>query len=175
MIKYILIAIGAAIATFLFGDNIEKLNYETYKDTLSALLNISAIIFAIIGAWIAIIYPRAIGKAFKSESNETKSENDKKLEENESDADYLSELVEIVLVSAFVLMFVLIIQFSVPVIKPIIAGESTKLLKYSIFYVVFLLTLSQLYAIFRVILANYFFLNKLRKKNIDDKIDSWHD
>lgn len=169
MIKYLILAIVAAIATYLLKDVVSSLGYSAYKETLAALLNMSSIIFAIIGAWIAIIYPRAIGRAFKGESV-----NDKTLKDADKDADYLSELVEIVMVSAIVLMIVLTIQFAVPIMKELITGNWIEYSKYAAFYIVCLLTLSQLYAVFRVILANYFFLNDLRRKNVDGKVDTLH-
>lgn len=169
MIKYLVLAVISVIATYLLRENILLLNYAAYKETLSALLNISSIIFAIIGAWIAIIYPRAIGRAFKG-----KTISDQSLKDADTDADYLSELVEIVMVSAIVLMIVLAIQFTVPILKTIQIKEWLSHVKYCAFFVVFMLTISQLYAVFRVILANYFFLNDLRKKNVDGKIDTLH-
>lgn len=169
MIKYFMLAMISAVATYLLRDTVPSLNYLAYKDTLGALLNISSIIFAIIGAWIAIIYPRAIGRAFKG-----KSVSDKTLKDADTDADYLSELVEIVMVSAIVLMVVLSIQFLVPIAKHLMLGGWVVYAKYTAFCVVLLLTLSQLYAVFRVILANYFFLNDLRKKNVNGKVDTLH-
>jgi len=169
MIKYFVLAIISAIATYFLRDAVSSLDYSAYKDTLGALLNISSIIFAIIGAWIAIIYPRAIGRAFKG-----KSVSDKALKEADTDADYLSELVEIVMVSAIVLMVVLSIQFIVPIARSLTLGSWVVYSKNTAFFVVSLLTLSQLYAVSRVILANYFFLNDLRKKNIDGKVETLH-
>ncbi|AEG02860.1 hypothetical protein [Methylomonas methanica] len=169
MIKYLALTIISGIATYLLRDTVSSLGYSAYKDTLGALLNISSIIFAIIGAWIAIIYPRAIGRAFKG-----KNVSDQVLKDADTDADYLSELVEIVMVSAIVLMIVLSIQFAVPIAKGLIVGNWVCYSKYTAFFVVSLLTLSQLYAVFRVILANYFFLNDLRKKNVDGKVDTLH-
>lgn len=169
MYKYLFLSFFTAILTYLLRDNLATLKYEAYKDTLSALLNVSSIIFAIIGAWIAIIYPRAIGRAFASNTV-------KHLEfiEADGDANYLSELVEIVMVSAFVLMAALSIQFSTPILKEVIRPAALHYAKLVIFYVVAMLTFAQLHAVFRVILANYFFLNQLRNKNANGKIDVLH-
>ncbi|WP_153116126.1 hypothetical protein [Rhodocyclus tenuis] len=166
MIKYLALMIITSIVTYLLRDSLSLLKYEAYKDTLGALLNVSSIIFAIIGAWIAIIYPRAIGRAFASSNIK-----DNEIKEAEGDANYLSELVEIVMVSAFVLMTVLTIQFSVPITKGILGPTALKHGKYAIFFTVATLTFIQLHAVFRVILANYFFLNQLRNKNASGKID----
>jgi len=169
MIKYFILALITGIVTYLLRDTVDVLNYGAYKETLSALLNISSIIFAIIGAWIAIIYPRAIGRIFKESKAQSST-----IKDADTDADYLSELVEIVLVSAIVLMVVLSIQFLVPIAKVFLDGDWKSYAKYVAFFVISMLTLSQLYAVFRVILANYFFLNELRSKNADGKVDSLH-
>lgn len=169
MKKYIVLAVLAGFFTYFLKDTVCAFGYASYKDTLGALLNISSIIFAIIGAWIAIIYPRAIGRAFNANTL-----SDESIKDADADAGYLSELVEIVMVSAIVLMFVLTIQFSVPVLKGILSPSWMGYARYAGFYIVTMLTLSQIHAIFRVILANYYFLNKLRKKNIDIKVDELH-
>ena len=169
MTKYFGLALFACILTFVSQGVASKLGYESYKETLGALLNISSIIFAIIGAWIAVIYPRAIGRVFMGSSVSELS-----LREADADAKYLSELVEIVLVSASVLMIVLVIQFAAPVLRELLHGNALVLAKRLAFGVITFLTISQLYAISRVVLANYFFLNELRRKNVDAKVDRLH-
>lgn len=169
MIKYFVVAVITAIATYMLRDTVSSLSYASYKDTLGALMNISSIIFAIIGAWIAIIYPRAIGRVFKGQAVT------EVLNEADSDANYLSNLVEIVMVSALVLMIVLLIQFVAPIARIFVQNDSILYAKYALFYVISMLTFSQLYAIFRVILANYFFLNELRHKNVHDKTRALHE
>lgn len=169
MTKYFVLALCACILTLASQGVASKLGYESYKETLGALLNISSIIFAIIGAWIAVIYPRAIGRIFKGNSV-----SDLSIREADSDAKYLSELVEIVLVSATVLMIVLVIQFCAPILRELIHGDALILAKRLAFGVISFLTISQLYAISQVVLANYFFLNELREKNANAKIDSLH-
>ncbi|TLM79937.1 hypothetical protein ACONUD_00745 [Microbulbifer harenosus] len=169
MIKYGAIAFLAFLATVVLNKAVVTLDYNAYKETLGALLNISSIIFAIIGAWIAIIYPRAIGRVFKGEEL-----NQPAIKEARKDTDYLSQLVEIVLVSALVLMVVLIAQFTVPIIQSMKIQSMEVAFKLFGFFVIALLTFSQLYAISRVILANYFFLNELRRKEVEDEVDWLH-
>jgi len=98
----------------------------------------------------------------------------KEIEDSSSDTSYLSELVETVMVSAAVLMLVLIIQFLVPILKNAFPSGHLKELKMFGFYFVTSMTLAQLCVISRVILANYFFLNQLRNKNVQDSIDQLH-
>lgn len=170
MIKYILVVVIAGAVTYLAQDSLPSPKYENYKEVLGALLSISSIIFAIIGAWIAIIYPRAIGRVFGD-----KSAFAAKLADAQQDAGYLSELVEIVLVSAIVLMIVLVIQFTFPLLGDTYMENVGKPIKLSVFFVIATLTFAQLQAIFRVILTNYFFLNEIRNKNKDAEIDKLHE
>lgn len=171
MIKYLIYACIAALLTFIFKGRIVTLSYNDYKDTLGALLNISSIIFAIIGAWIAIVYPRAMARII---NNKNPNQNNNKNKESHKDANYLSELVEIVMVSAVVLMAVLLIQFFAPILKGLVSNLYLPYVKYLNFACIGFLTIAQFTAIFRVILVNYFFLNELRNKNASDRIDELH-
>ncbi|HBR5479333.1 TPA: hypothetical protein L9Y92_001646 [Klebsiella pneumoniae] len=169
MKKYLVYSLIAVLLAFIFKARIGTLTYNDYKDTLGALLNISSIIFAIIGAWIAIVYPRAMARIInKKNSNQNKSS------ESHKDASYLSELVEIVMVSAVVLMAVLLIQFFAPILKGLVSNIYIPYVKYLVFICISFLTIAQFTAIFRVILVNYFFLNELRNKNANDRVDELH-
>lgn len=163
-LSYLAVLVGALILTVLIKNIIPGLTYDAYKDTLGALLNISSIIFAIVGAWIAIIYPKAIDQVFHSASISAPE-----IKSADKDTDYLSELLEIVVVSALVLMAVLSIQFCAPLIKAIPFGDHLVYLKYCAFYTICILTFMQLLAVFRVVLANYRYLAQLRKKNRTEK------
>jgi predicted tellurium resistance membrane protein TerC len=97
------------------------------------------------------------------------------VKEADGDANYLAELVEIVMVSAAVLMAVLLIQFGTPIVKEILRAYGwLHYGKLALFYVVAVLMFAQLHAVFRVILANYYFLSQLRMKNTTAKIDIMH-
>lgn len=169
MIKYIFVLVIASLVTYFFRDSLPSPSYSNYKEVLGALLTISSIIFAIIGAWIAIIYPRAIGRVFGD-----KTKIAARLEEAQQDAGYLSELVEIVMVSAIVLMAVLAVQFAFPLADTFLQASDSTSIRATVFFGVTLFTFAQLQAIFRVILTNYFFLNELRNKNKNAKIDDLH-
>jgi len=149
---YIVFALLAALFVYTINKIIPSLHYDDCKETLSALLNISSIIFAIIGAWIAVIYPKAMGRVFKNLPVKNSE-----LDSAENDEKYLTELVSIVLVSAAVLMSVLILQFSTPIFKKLINKDLLIYGKYAFIYIVTFLTMTQLYAVSRVVLTNYFF------------------
>lgn len=172
MFKYIVYIIIAISLAFIFKSRIVLLSYNDYKDTLGALLSISSIIFAIIGAWIAIVYPRAMARIINKQNSKQEKEQESK--DSNKDANYLSELIEIVMVSAIVLMTVLLIQFFAPILKGLVTSIYIPYVKYLNFTCISFLTISQFTAIFRVIRVNYFFLNELRRKNVKEKIDDLH-
>jgi len=154
MIKYTVIAFLSALIAYLLRDPSVNIAYSSYEGILSALMNISAIIFAIIGAWIAIIYPRALGSFLNESSVNT--------ENVEKDTNYLSDLVEIVLVSSFVLMAVLTILVAVPILREVVEGNTIMILRKIGLGVIIFLALLQVFSIFRVVLTNYTFLTVLR-------------
>jgi hypothetical protein len=169
MRKYYILAILTFFLTLATQGVASRLGYESYKETLGALQNISSIVFAITGAWIAVIYPRAMGRVFQRSPI-----SDHSLRDADVDARYLSELVEIVMVSAFVLMIVLLIQYAAPILQEIVHSTALVSTKKLAFGIVSFLTFSQLFAIFRVVLTNYFFLNDLRNKNVYAIINKLH-
>jgi hypothetical protein len=165
--KYLLTVLVAVFITAIIGSNANNITFSDYKDILSALLNVSSIIFAIIGAWIAIIYPTAISKTFGGSVKDIKA--------NGHDPLYLSELVEIVLISAAAIMAIMAILFLYPILKNTIHNQNiVRITKIAGLFTVTLLTVVQLWAVFRVILANYFFLNELSKKEVKDRVDELH-
>lgn len=169
MKKYFTIAVLVALASYFLRDYVSTVGYAAYKDSLAALLNVASIIFAIIGAWIAVVYPRAIGRMFVGVEV-----GHPEFQEASDDMKYFSELVEIVMVSALVLMLVIAIQFAAPIFNSYLLKVSEIGTRVVFFYVVSTLTVVQLYAVFRVIMTNYFFLNQLRKKNANAEIDVLH-
>ena len=152
--------------TWLCYKYLLSLGYSDYKDLLATLLNISAVVFAIIGAWIAVIYPEIMGRSF------TKSERITEVDNTRGDINHLSKLVEVVLYSSIVLMAVLSLQFLFPILKSMsYLGVPVSYVKVFTFYVIFSLTILQLSAIFKVVLMNYYFLRRLRAKNNRDYVE----
>ena len=57
----ILLAIPVSIITvFIFRDISSVASLGMYKDYFGVLTNIAAIIFGVVGAWIALIYPKCL-------------------------------------------------------------------------------------------------------------------
>ncbi|EGR4199721.1 TPA: hypothetical protein ACGUMO_004375 [Vibrio vulnificus] len=173
MLKYF-IALGLSIVlTLLCSEIVPAIDYAQYKDLLGVLFNLSAIVFAIIGAWIAVVFPQTMSKVFTKDVSY--SESRKELLHEQTNAEYLSQLVEVVLASASVLMVIVIIQLVFPVLNQLELYLTYNLqLKVLAFGVVAFLSFVQLLSLARVVLANYFFLNQIRKKTIDDELDQLH-
>lgn len=154
----------STLLAFYLRKHVPAFSFEDYKDMLNTLVSISSIIFAIIGAWIAIVYPKAIESIVGNQLNFLS------LSESDSNADYLADLVEILMVSAVVLISVLFFQFLSPILKILFSGFEYKVfVKFFGFVFLSTLTFLQIYSIFRVVCANYFFLNNVRNKNLEEK------
>ncbi len=164
MKKYLWIPILVLVITVCLSKAIPKIGFNSYKEILSALMTISSIVFAIIGAWVAVIYPKAIVRNFDGKSGNT-------LAESEQDASNLHNLIEIALISAIVLMSILLILYIVPILKFYVIKNQIIYFKYIGFFVITTLTAWEVVALFSIILENYSFLNKLRTKNAREALD----
>lgn len=153
------------VLTWLCFKHTTALGYSDYKDLLNTLLNISAITFAIIGAWIAVIYPDLIGGGFSE---------DKDLSEIDTarhDINILATLIEVILGSSLVMVIVLSFQFMFPIMQQMeFLGFPKDILKALVFLIILFMTLVQINAIFKVVAVNYRFLRKLRVKNNEDNV-----
>lgn len=163
MRKYLLTPILVLLITILLKDVVPNIGFESYKEILTALMTISSIVFAIIGAWVAIIYPKAIERNFDGSPNNS-------LSDSETDTNNLNELIEISLVSATVLMSILVIFYIVPILHHLLKPDQITYYKFVVFFVVTTLTLWEIIALFIVIISNYFFLNNLRRKNAQESL-----
>ena len=150
-----------------FGD-LESFTGESFLSVMGVLLNVSSIIFAIIGAWIAIIYPRAL----QSPLGKDRNSNVEVLDDTVKDANYLSELFQIVLQSAFVIMLAVAIQVLFPLVKSYQYFElDMSYVKAFAVFIMILLALVQLNAISVVVEKNFSLLTRVRKKNRKNTID----
>lgn len=165
MTRYIFIIVLGMLITFIFGDYIGNLTGSDYEKVLAALLNISSIVFAIVGAWIAIIYPKSMSNLVGIQALSPEKE-----KEVADDNSYLSELVEIVLVSAIILMAVLSIYFLQPLLVRVQWVIDSSWIDDASFFGVGLLVLVQLNAVFRVVVSNYFFLVTLKRSENKEKL-----
>ncbi len=163
----IFLVTSIAVGFFTYGD-LNALNGDAFKNVMGVLLNVSSIVFAIIGAWIAIIYPSAIKSAIVS----NREDSSKLIQQSAKDANYLSDLFDIVMQSAIVIMIAIFIQVVMPLIKSFdYFSLSMDLVKF--FAITFMLfaTFVQMNAIVSVVLKNYFLLKKVRCQQSQDIAD----
>lgn len=161
-IRFLLcVFISVLIGWLTFGD-LESFTGESFLGVMGVLLNVSSIVFAIIGAWIAIIYPRALQSSISSD----RLEGAKILDESVKDANYLSELFQIVLQSAFVIMVAVAIQVVFPLVRSYqyFDLDMSYVRAFAVSVMIFL-ALIQINAISVVVEKNFSLLLRVRKKN----------
>ncbi|SOC53916.1 hypothetical protein SAMN05421509_10312 [Chromohalobacter canadensis] len=163
---FVVLLVSSGIGWFSYG-NLSDFHGADFINVLGVLLNISSIIFAIIGAWIAIIFPNAI----KSEAGRDRGDVTESLKQTVKDANYLSELFHIVLMSAVVIILVVLAQVAFPLLRAFNYFEADlELLK--AFSVVFLLTLTyaQVDSIMIVVSKNFTLLKRVRAQVRHERI-----
>lgn len=142
-------------------------SYDSLKDVIDILKNASAMIFTIVGIWLAYIYPNAVTAIVKPDSISVIA--------GEQDARRIEMLVGIIITSALIIIGIILFFAS----KTIVSGFSWY---YEHRYwikpcgITFILYLSylQVLAISKVIFSNIMFLNdlhsKLNQKKIEDQL-----
>ncbi len=153
--------LSIAIGWLTYG-GLESFTSDAFVSVMGILLNVSAIVFAIIGAWIAIIYPRALQAPITGD----RLDDAEVLHENTKDADYLSELFQIVLQSAFVIMIAVAAQVALPLLRAYsYFGIDASLVKAVAVSLMIFLASIQLNSILVVVEKNFGLLLRVRKKN----------
>lgn len=161
LLRYLVaIVLSMGLGWFSYG-NLSDFHSTDFINVLGVLLNISSIIFAIIGAWIAIIFPGAI----RSDPGFARGDITESLKQTVKDANYLSELFHIVLISAVVIILVVLAQVAFPMLRAFGYFEVEKELLKAV-SIVFLLSLTyaQVDSIMIVVSKNYSLLKRVRER-----------
>jgi hypothetical protein len=153
----LIVSVILAIALTTFAPSLRA---NSLDSILPTLLTSSSVIFAIIGAWIAVIYPELLSSAFKV-STTPGHEADR----TEVNIDRLSTLVQAGTLSAITLAGVIVIQVTTPIARVLLQGSHYAYLKWMYLYVIIALCLTQLYSITKLVSINYLFLDDLRKSS----------
>ncbi|AHM74502.2 hypothetical protein ACRRQX_000841 [Yersinia enterocolitica] len=160
VILHILVIISLVYVSFYMHDNIR---YQGVVDILSGLQNASAMIFAIVGIWLAYLYPNAISGLVKSEKIDFIA--------STKDTKRIESLVFIILASALVLIGVIFFYVISAIVKNtdfyIFHHVTIKTIGFA--YVLYLF-LIQCYAVFMIIIRNIVFINDLHKKLNEQKL-----
>ncbi|WP_447555709.1 hypothetical protein [Vreelandella sp. EE22] len=165
---FICFFLSILVGWITFGD-LESFTGESFLNVMGVLLNVSSIVFAIIGAWIAIIYPRVLQSSISS----NRIESIEVIDESVKNADYLSELFQIVLQSAFVIVVAVAIQVVFPLLKSYqyFDLDMSYVRSVAVSIMIFL-ALAQINAISVVVEKNFSLLLRVRKKNRENIIDN---
>ncbi|EAT14769.1 hypothetical protein [Desulfuromonas acetoxidans] len=137
MVKIIfyILAIVILLTFFFFGGNV---SFSEQWPLYESLRNTAAIIFGVMGAWIAIIYPKALTNILKS--RDTK--------DNAVEAERVKKLIAPMVYSTAILSIVLLVGLFAPVLKQIqLAKENYVLIRQLSFSMLGLLTYIQLWSL----------------------------
>lgn len=103
---FIVAAVGIIVSSVVLGRNI---TFNEQMPIYDGLRNTSAIIFAVMGAWIALLYPGKLSQAFGQ----------KPYTEKTNDIDQINRLFRPMIYSTVILMVVIGVSFAVPLAKQI--------------------------------------------------------
>ena len=105
-ILVLIIVIGVAATCYYFGKNI---TIEEQIPLLEGLRNTAAIIFGVMGAWIAILHPESLKKIFSRNGGSVSLE----------DRETINLLLSPILISTFILFIVLVMPLAISIGKTI--------------------------------------------------------
>lgn len=167
-IRVIVFFLLSSLVGFLSHGDLESFTSDSFISIMGVLLNVAAIVFAIIGAWIAIIYPKAIQSALSGDSVRDLAE----IQETANDANYLSELFQIVLQSALVIILAVSVQVAMPLLRAYeYFGLGIPLIKaIAVSFMVFV-SLLQMNAVLIVVEKNFGLLRRLRERQKENVIE----
>lgn len=134
--------------------------YEDYKDYLTLISGVSAMVFTIMGIWIAFLYPNAMSRIVNPDKLVAKD-----FSESRSDAKRLESIVGAVMTSALVMIVALLITLAKMILlMTTIYLEYRLQFKAAALSVLIFITFAQLESVFYVVLSNIMFINDLHFK-----------
>lgn len=157
LIIYGALALGGFWASLHWN---QDFRYEDYRDFLTLLSAVSAMVFTIMGIWIAFLYPNAISRILSPEKLVAAD-----FSESGSDSKRLEKIVGAVLLSALVMVVaLLIVLFKIVLSTTPVYAEYRLHLKSTALFVLIFITCLQLEAVFHVVISNVMFINDLHSK-----------
>lgn len=138
--------------------------YIDITNVIAVLQNISAIVFAITGVWIAYLYPNAIAGLTKNEKIDFFA--------SKNEAKKVESLVLVIIISALVLVLIGIFYLvSLPVRGTSFYVENYEYLKLLGIFYIFTLLYIEIICILMVVANSISFVNSLHKFLIDKELD----
>ena len=124
--------------TIIYGKGI---SFKEQMPIYDGLRNTSAIIFAVMGAWLAILYPHKLSKSLKKELDD------------KTDRDDRNQLFTPLIYSTIILMIVIGISFIVPIAKQILILHKYKeIIRATSFSLIGILTYLQFWSLILTLL-----------------------
>ncbi len=144
-----------------------NISYEIYKDFLLVLLNVSSMVFTLMGIWIAFLYPNALKRIVNPKVVENVD-----FSESLSETRRLESIVGSVLKSALVVVSIVII-FLMKLLVPSFSvyANNIQIFEAVAVALVLVLTSLQLESVFHVVKSNVMFINDLHRKREDKEAD----
>lgn len=157
----IVIFLGVLVATSAASWFFDiRYQYADLKSFLDVLLNVSGVVFTLMGIWIAFLYPNALARIVGPRTVITAD-----FSEGREEYVRLTAIVGSVLKSAFVVLIIMALNLAKVVIPSItVVVENLNLIKQIALGIACMLFLIQSDAVIEVILANVKFLNDLHTK-----------
>jgi hypothetical protein len=168
MFKYLIsYCLLFASTIFLYLKYDVNISYSDYKEFLLVLLNVSGMVFTLMGIWIAFLYPNALKRIVNPEVIENVD-----FSETLNETKRLESIVASVLKSGMVVVSIVFIFL----IKLLISTFAFYINYQHIFEsvavaIVLVLTFLQLESVFHVVKSNVMFINDLHKKREDREAD----
>jgi hypothetical protein len=163
-VSYCLLFISTIFLYFKFDINI---SYIDFKDFLLVLLNVSGMVFTLMGIWIAFLYPNALKRIINPLVIENVDFSESLHETKRLESIVASVLKSAMVVVSIVLIFLtkLLISNMTFYINNQIIFESTAV------SFALIITFLQLESVFHVIKSNVMFINDLHVKREDKEAD----
>lgn len=138
LICFLLISSFVVVLSYAKGKNIE---FQAQWPLYEALRNTSGIVFAVMGAWIAIVYPDSLKNASSPDSTEK---------------DDIFYMLQAMLISALILSSVLLVGIAAPLIKQYeFLSIYSQFLRGISYALLSMMTMAQLWTLLITILPNY--------------------
>ncbi|WP_408900328.1 hypothetical protein [Photobacterium piscicola] len=142
------------------------ISYAKQATLLAEIRNVSAIIFGVTGAWLALIYPKALA----SSELALKAANDAVYEQAKHDNDVLLGFIKTIIIS----IVVIAISVVIPLVKEVaiqisFVTEYRNYLRGILFFTIFVLTIIQLYLLFATFLQTKSALKDVKRKIAEAK------
>jgi hypothetical protein len=141
---------------FVFGRNVP---YESQASIYEGLRNTSGIVFGVMGAWMAIVYPVALGKLFK---------------DSHSASTQVQAIMSTMVTSVVILSITLLIEFTVPLLRQFRFSSGVISNFRGVSYaLIFVLTAYQLKSLFLTLLPNYIVKDDLKNAEAQEEMENY--